>query len=191
MDHLDRAVPGRCEGGLIIGLWCWAIGRWSNAPRDSRCWSTRPAPRAMESPRMKTGPALDGYGAIAMTIALAATMTDVREQLRRTWTVDRGKAFSAHGVFRVQTSIPVHFAEPISPGSEGRSRTPTDCLVRQHAPKRSRPLAMDRRGAPGRRRRALEHRPRKSLSWGTPRKPSTRTYGHSNDPVWQRVALPS
>ncbi|MHB1490290.1 MAG: IS30 family transposase, partial [Cellulomonas sp.] len=78
---------------------------------------------------MKTGPALDGYGAIAMTIALAATMTDVREQLRRTWTEDPGKAFSTHAVFRVQTSIPVHFAEQNSPGSEGRSRTPTDCLV--------------------------------------------------------------
>jgi IS30 family transposase len=126
-----------------------------------------------------------------MTIALVATMTDVREQLRRTWTGDRGKAFSAHVVFRVQTSIPVHFAEPNSPGSEGRSRTPTDCLARQYAPKRNRPPAMDRRGDPGGRRRALEHRPRKSLSWGTLPKPSTSTYGHSNDPVWQRVALQS
>ena len=34
-------------------------------------------------PRTKNGPALAGYGAIAMKNALGATMTDLPEQLRR------------------------------------------------------------------------------------------------------------
>ena len=64
-----------------------------------------------------------------MKNALAATMTDLREQLRRSLTWDRGKALSAHAAFRVETSIPVYFADPHNPGSAARTRTPTGCCA--------------------------------------------------------------
>jgi len=41
-------------------------------------------------------PPLAGYGAITMKNALAATITTLPEQLRRSLTWDRGKEMSAH-----------------------------------------------------------------------------------------------
>ena len=42
-------------------------------------------------PRVKNGPALAGYGAEAMRGAIAARITSMPEQLRRSLTWDRGK----------------------------------------------------------------------------------------------------
>ena len=47
-------------------------------------------------PRTKNGPPLAGYGAVTMKNALAATITTLPEQLRRSLTWDRGKEMSAH-----------------------------------------------------------------------------------------------
>ncbi len=62
-------------------------------------------------PRTKNGPTLAGYGAITMKNALAATMTTLPEQLRLSLTWDRGKELSAHKHFKVETGIPVYFAD--------------------------------------------------------------------------------
>jgi hypothetical protein len=56
---------------------------------------------------VKNGPALAGYGAITMKNALAATMSTLPQQLRRSVTRDRGKELSAHAAFTVETGIPV------------------------------------------------------------------------------------
>ena len=56
-----------------------------------------------EIPPVKNGPALDGYGAVAMNAALIATMTKPPDQLRKTLTWDRGKELSAHAQFALET----------------------------------------------------------------------------------------
>ena len=60
-----------------------------------------------ESPPVKNGPALGGYGAVAMNAALSASMTKLPEQLRKTLTWDRGKELSAHTQFTLDTGTRV------------------------------------------------------------------------------------
>ena len=163
----DRAVPGHCEGDLIIGLQRSAIG--TLVERTTRFTMLVHLPRAEGYgiiPRTKNGPALAGYGAIAMKNALGATMTDLPEQLRRSLTWDRGKELSAHAAFRVETGIPVYFADPHSPWQRGTNEN-TNGLLRQYFPKGtdlSRWSAEEIQAVAN----ALNHRPRKTLSWRTP-----------------------
>ena len=48
------------------------------------------------------------------TKTVAASMTTLPEQLRRSLSWDRGKEFSAHAAFTVETNIPAYFADPNS-----------------------------------------------------------------------------
>ena len=70
-------------------------------------------------PPVKNGPAFGGYGAIAMKDALQSTMTAMPRELLRSLTWDRGKEFSAHAQFRIDTGIAVYFADPHSPWQRG------------------------------------------------------------------------
>jgi len=88
--------------------------------------------RHKETP--KSGPALAGYGAITMKNALASTMSTLPAQLRRSLTRDRGKELSAHVAFKIETGIPVFFADPRSPWQRGTNEN-TNGLLRQYFPK--------------------------------------------------------
>ena len=163
----DRAVPGHWEGDLVIGLKRSAIG--TLVERTTRFTMLIHLPREDGFgviPRTKNGPALAGYGAATMKDALAATMTTLPEQLRRSLTWDRGKELSRHAAFKVETDIPVYFADPQSPWQRGTNEN-TNGLPRQYFPKGtdlSRWTAEDIEAVAT----AINARPRKTLGWKTP-----------------------
>jgi IS30 family transposase len=163
----DRAVPGHWEGDLIIGLNRSAIG--TVVERTSRYTLLVHLPR-MEGygtvPRTKNGPALAGYGAVAMKDALQTSMTTMPEQLLRSLTWDRGKELSAHAQFKIETGIAVYFADPHAPWQRGTNEN-TNGLLRQYFPKGtdlSRWTAEDLQAVQA----AINSRSRKVLGWKTP-----------------------
>jgi IS30 family transposase len=163
----DRAVPGHWEGDLIIGLERSAIG--TLVERTTRFTMLVHLPREDgygAAPRTKNGPPLAGYGAITMKNALAATITTLPGQLFRSLTWDRGKELSAHSEFKVETGIPVYFADPHSPWQRPTNEN-TNGLLRQYFPKGTdlaRWSAEEIEAVAA----TLNSRPRKTLGWKTP-----------------------
>ena len=163
----DRAVPGHWEGDLLIGLERSAIG--TLVDRTTRMTMLLHLPREDGYGTIKpykNGPALAGYGAVTMKNALAAKMTTLPEQLRRSLTWDRGKELSRHVDFTVETGIPVYFADPQSPWQRGTNEN-TNGLLRQYFPKGtdlSRWSAEELEAVAA----VLNSRPRKVLGWKTP-----------------------
>jgi IS30 family transposase len=163
----DRAVPGHWEGDLIIGLHRSAIG--TVVERTSRYTLLVHLPRlegyGVEAP-VKNGPALGGYGAIAMKDALEATMGSMPAGLLRSLTWDRGKELSAHAQFTIDTGISVFFADPHSPWQRATNEN-TNGLLRQYFPKGT---DLSRWGLDDLLavQDALNSRPRKVLGWKTP-----------------------
>ena len=163
----DRAVPGHWEGDLLIGLERSAIG--TLVERNTRFTMLVHLPREEgfgTIPRTKNGPPLAGYGALKMKEALAVSMVSLPVQLRRSLTWDRGKELSQHAAFRVETGIPVYFADPHSPWQRGTNEN-TNGLLRQYFPKGtdlSRWTAEEIEAVAT----ALNGRPRKTLGWKTP-----------------------
>jgi IS30 family transposase len=163
----DRAVPGHWEGDLIIGLNKSAIG--TLVERTTRFTMLLHLPR-MEgygvAERVKNGPALAGHGAQAVRDAIAATITTLPEQLRRSLTWDRGKEMARHAQLTIDTGIQVYFADPHSPWQRGTNEN-TNGLLRQYFPKGT-DLARWTRDDLDAVAAALNGRPRKTLGWKTP-----------------------
>ncbi len=163
----DRAVPGHWEGDLILGLHRSAIG--TVVERTSRYTLLVHLPRLEGygvEPPIKNGPALGGYGAIAMKNALESTLGSMPAGLVRSLTWDRGKELSAHAQFTIDTGISVFFADPHSPWQRGTNEN-TNGLLRQYFPKGtdlSRWSHDDILAVQD----ALNSRPRKVLTWKTP-----------------------
>jgi IS30 family transposase len=163
----DRAIPGHWEGDLLIGLERSAIG--TLVERSTRFTMLIHLPREEGFgviPRTKNGPPLAGYGAITMKNALAATITTLPDQLRRSLTWDRGKEMSAHAQFKIETGLTVYFADPHSPWQRGTNEN-TNGLLRQYFPKGtnlSRWSAEEIEAVAT----TLNTRPRKTLGWKTP-----------------------
>jgi IS30 family transposase len=116
-------------------------------------------------PPVKNGPALGGYGAVAMNAALTVSMTKLPEQLRKTLTWDRGKELSGHSQFALETGTKVFFADPHSPWQRPTNENTNG--LRQYFPKGtdlSRWSAEDLEAVA----LAINNRPRKILGWKTP-----------------------
>ena len=166
-EAADRAVPGHWEGDLIIGTGRSAIG--TLVERSSRCTLLVHLPRLEgwgDSPVVKNGPSLGGYGALAMNAALAASMARLPVQLRQTLTWDRGKELSGHAQLALDTGTKVFFADPHSPWQRPTNEN-TNGLLRQYLPKGtdlSRWTAEDLEAVA----LTINDRPRKVLGWKTP-----------------------
>jgi hypothetical protein len=115
-------------------------------------------------------------------------MSTLPEQLRRLLTWDRGKELSAHVAFKVETGIPIYFADPHSPWPRGTNEN-TNGLLRQYFPKGtdvSRWSAEEIEAVAA----ALNARPRKTLGWKTPAEAFDEHLAHCNQPVLLRSIEP-
>ena len=161
----DRAVPGHWEGDLILGLGSSAIG--TLVERSSRfTMLLHLPPIAGHGPRVKNGPALAGHGAEAVRDAIAATITTLPGQLRRSLTWDQGTEMAQHATLRIDAGLRVYFCDPRSPWQRGTNEN-TNGLLRQYFPKGTdlaRHSAEDLAAVAA----TLNGRPRKTLGWRTP-----------------------
>ena len=161
----DRAVPGHWEGDLILGLSSSAIG--TLVERSTRFVMLLHLPPMHDhGPRVKNGPALAGHGAEAVRDAIAATITTLPDQLRRSLTWDQGSEMSQHAQLRIDTGLNVYFCDPHSPWQRGTNEN-TNGLLRQYFPKGTdltRHTAEDLTAVAA----TLNSRPRKTLGWKTP-----------------------
>ena len=162
----DRAVPGHWEGDLIVGLGSSAIG--TLVERTSRFTMLLHLPRLNRhgEPRTKNSPALAGHGAEAVRDAIASSITNLPEQLRRSLTWDQGAEMAQHAQLRIDTGLAIYFCDPQSPWQRGTNEN-TNGLLRQYFPKGtdlSKHTADDLAAVAA----ALNGRPRKTLGWQTP-----------------------
>jgi IS30 family transposase len=163
----DRAVPGHWEGDLILGLESSAIG--TLVERTSRFTMLLHLPRMQghgRQPREKNGPALTGHGGEAVRDAIAASITTLPEQLRRSLVWDQGAEMAQHAQLRIDTGLQIYFCDPQSPWQRGTNEN-TNGLLRQYFPRGtdlSRHSADDLAAVAA----ALNSRPRKTLGWKTP-----------------------
>src|SRR6266704_6114356 len=166
-EAADRAVPGHWEGDLILGLESSAIG--TLVERTTRFTMLLHLPRMhghATQAREKNGPPLTGHGAEAVRDAIAATITNLPEQLRRSLTWDQGAEMAQHAQLQIDTGLQVYFCDPQSPWQRGSNEN-TNGLLRQYFP-RGTDLARHSRDDLDAVALALNSRPRKTLGWKTP-----------------------
>jgi IS30 family transposase len=163
----DRAVPGRWEGDLILGLRGSAIGTLvERTTRFTILLHLPPMEGHGAAPREKNGPALAGHGAEAVRDAITRTITSLPERLRRSLTWDQGSEMAEHARLRIEAGLQIYFCDPHSPWQRGTNEN-TNGLLRQYFPKGtelSGHSADDLAAVAA----ALNGRPRKTLGWRTP-----------------------
>jgi len=163
----DRAVPGHWEGDLILGLNSSAIGTLvERSTRYLMLLHLPPMPGHGDQPRTKHGPALAGHGAEAVRDAIAASITTLPDELRRSLVWDQGAEMAQHARLRIDTGLDVYFCDPQSPWQRGTNEN-TNGLLRQYFP-RGTDLARHTADDLAAVAAALNTRPRKTLDWKTP-----------------------
>jgi hypothetical protein len=83
-----------------------------NAIYSSASPTTDAGPR--NGPAQKNGPALAGHGAEAVRDAIAKSIQDLPEHLRRSLTCDQGAEMAQHEKLKSETGIDVYFCDPQS-----------------------------------------------------------------------------
>jgi IS30 family transposase len=161
----DRAVPGHWEGDLILGTQAKsAIG--TLVERTTRYVMLLHLPH--------------DHGAEALQDAMAAAMSRLPEQLRKTLTWDQGKEMSNHVQIAAANDIDVYFCDPHSPWQRGTNEN-TNGLLRQYFPK-----STDLSGYTADYlefvANRLNTRPRKTLTWRTPAEALDELLSHPPQP---------
>jgi IS30 family transposase len=87
----------------------------------------------MVGAQVKNGPATAGHGAEAVRDAIAATITTLPQALRKSLTWDQGTEMSQHAQLRIETGLPIYFADPHSPWQRPSNEN-TNGLLRQYFP---------------------------------------------------------
>ena len=163
----DRAVPGHWEGDLILGLRSSAIG--TLVERTTRFTLLLYLPRMPghgDGPRPKKGPALAGHGADAVRDAVARSIQNLPEHLRKSLTWDQGAEMAQHEKLKSQAGIDIYFCDPQSPWQRGSNEN-TNGLLRQYFPKGT-DLSVHGEDELEAVAHTLNSRPRKTLGWKTP-----------------------
>jgi IS30 family transposase len=147
----DRAVPGHWEGDLLSGSRSLSAIA-TLVERTTRFTVLVPLPEGYKAPKLRD--------------ALARSITELPEHLRRTLTWDRGPEMAQHAAFSIDTGVQVFFCDPRSPWQRGTNEN-TNGLLRQYLPKNT-----DFRTVPdtelNRIADSLNNRPRKVLDYETP-----------------------
>jgi IS30 family transposase len=163
----DRAVPGHWEGDLILGLDSSSIGTLvERTTRFTLLLHLPPMDGHGVAPRAKNGPALAGHGAEAVRDAIAATITKLPEQFRKSLAWDQGAEMAQHAQLRIDTNLEIYFCNPSSPWQRGTNEN-TNGLLRQYFPKGT-DLSKHSRDDLEAVAKTLNARPRKTLDWKTP-----------------------
>ena len=165
-EAADRAVPGHWEGDLILGLNSTAIGTLVERSSRFTMLLHLPPMDGHGGLRVKDGAALTGRGAEAVRDAIARTVGELPEQLRRSLTWDQGAEMAQHARLRIDTGLQVYFCDPQSPWQRGTNEN-TNGLLRQYFPKGT-DLARHSGEDLAAVAAALNTRPRKTLGWRTP-----------------------
>ena len=147
----DRAVPGHWEGDLILGGRSSAIA--TLVERSSRFVILVSLP--------------EGWPSQQVAQRLAAAMSRLPEQLRRSLTWDQGTEMAAHADFTVATDCPVFFCDPHSPWQRGSNEN-TNRLLRDYFPKGKTNFRTIDQAELDRVAEELNTRPRQTLDWQTP-----------------------
>jgi IS30 family transposase len=158
----DRAVPGHWEGDLIVGSGQSAIG--TLVERKTRYVMLVHLPRLAELAEGERG--WTGRGAETVRDALAATITTLPHELRRSLTWDQGSEMYQHAALKIAANIDIYFCDPHSPWQRGTNEN-TNGLLRQYFPKGT-DLARHSAEHLADIAVALNGRPRKTLGWKTP-----------------------
>jgi IS30 family transposase len=148
----DRAVPGHWEGDLIMGNRQSPAAIATLVERQTRYLQLVALPQGSEAERVAA--------------ALAASITTLPVQLRRSLTWDQGQEMAEHRRFAVDTGVEVYFCDPRSPWQRGSNEN-TNGLLRQYFPRREslEGVTQERCDEVAAK---LNRRPRKTLGFRTP-----------------------
>jgi IS30 family transposase len=154
----DRAVPGHWEGDLVMGNRQSAAAIATLVERQTRYLQLVALPEGTEAERVAD--------------ALAASITTLPAQLRRSLTGTKAKRWQSTGALRSSRTSTSTSAIPEAPGSAAPTRTPTACFASTSRGDRASPASP--RSSPTRSRQSSTAGPERRSAFG-PRQKSSKS----------------